>query len=284
MTRELTRSMEPSVSEIHVEAGKTHKQYLKDLWIYRELFFFLAWRDILVRYKQTIIGVTWSVVRPLITMIVFTIVFGKLAKMPSDRMPYSVLVFIAMLPWQFFSNTFTEGGNSLINNEKLVSKVYFPRIIIPTTSMLVSLIDFLISFLLLALLMICVGFIPAWTIIFMPIFLLQVIIVSLGLTFLTSAMNAKYRDFRYVLPFVVQIGLYISPVGFSSTIIPENWKILYSINPLVGVIDGFRWCISGNTAFIYFPGLMVSLGVTLIIFIVGLQYFRSVERTLADVI
>jgi lipopolysaccharide transport system permease protein len=189
-----------------------------------------------------------------------------------------------MLPWQFFSNTLTEGGNSLINNEKLVSKVYFPRIIIPTTTMLVSLIDFLISFLLLGLLMICVGFMPKWTIIFMPLFLLQIIIVSLGLTFLISAMNAKYRDFRHVLPFVVQIGLYISPVGFSSTIIPGSWKLLYSINPLVGVIDGFRWCVSGDTAFIYLPSFLVSLVVTLIIFIVGLQYFRSVERTLADVI
>lgn len=276
--------MEFPDNEIAIETGKTHKQYIKDLWIYRELFFFLTWRDILIRYKQTIIGVAWSVLRPLLTMIIFTIIFGKLAKMPSAGMPYSILVFTAMLPWQFFSNTLTEGGNSLINNEKLISKVYFPRIIIPTTSMLVSLIDFIISFLLLAILMIFVRFIPAWTIVFMPIFLLQCAIVSLGLTFLISAMNAKYRDFRHVLPFIVQIGLYVSPVGFSSTIIPGNWRILYSLNPLVGIIDGFRWCISGNTELLYLPGLLISLTVTLIIFVAGLQYFRSVERTLADVI
>lgn len=269
---------------ITVEANKRNKQYLRDLWEYRELFWFLVWRDILVRYKQTIIGVAWSVLRPLITMIVFTIVFGKLAKMPPEGMPYSILVFTAMLPWQFFSNTLTEGGNSLINNEKLVSKVYFPRIIIPTTSMIVSLIDFLISFLLLGLLMVCTRFIPEWTIIFMPLFLLQIIIFSLGLTFLASAMNAKYRDFRYVLPFVVQIGLYISPVGFSSTIISGNWKMLYFLNPLAGVIDGFRWCISGNADFIYLPGFLVSLAVTLIFFITGLWYFRAIEQTLADVI
>lgn len=269
---------------IVIESGKIHRQYIKDLWIYRELFWLLSWRDILVRYKQTVIGVAWSVLRPLLTMIVFTIVFGKLAKMPSDGMPYSVMVFAAMLPWQFFSNTLSEGGNSLINNEKLISKVYFPRIIIPTTSMIVSLIDFIISLGLLFILMIFTGFLPSWKIIFMPVFLIQAIIISLGLTFFISAMNVKYRDFRYVLPFIIQFGLYISPVGFSSSIVPEKWRILYYLNPMAGIIDSFRWCISGSTPNFYLTGWVVSLFVTIIFFIIGVAYFRNAEREFADII
>ena len=269
---------------IVIESGKIHRQYIKDLWIYRELFLLLSWRDILVRYKQTVIGVAWSILRPLLTMIVFTIVFGKLAKMPSDGMPYSVMVFAAMLPWQFFSNTLSEGGNSLINNEKLISKVYFPRIIIPTTSMIVSLIDFLISLGLLFILMIFTGFLPSWKIIFMPVFLIQAIIISLGLTFFISAMNVKYRDFRYVLPFIIQFGLYISPVGFSSSIVPEKWRILYYLNPMAGIIDSFRWCISGSTNNLYLTGWGVSLFVTIIFFIIGVAYFRNAEREFADII
>lgn len=269
---------------IVIESGKIHRQYIKDLWTYRELFWLLSWRDILVRYKQTVIGIAWSVLRPLLTMVVFTIVFGKLAKMPSDGMPYSVMVFAAMLPWQFFSNTLSEGGNSLINNEKLISKVYFPRIIIPTTSMIVSLIDFLISFALLVLLMIFTGFLPSWKIIFMPIFLIEAIIISLGLTFFISAMNVKYRDFRYVLPFIIQFGLYISPVGFSSSIIPEKWRIFYYLNPISGIIDSFRWCISGFDSNIYLQGWIVSFAVTIIFFIIGIVYFRNAEREFADII
>ncbi|MHC9544286.1 MAG: ABC transporter permease [Vulcanimicrobiota bacterium] len=269
---------------ICIEAGKTNKQYFKDLWIYRELFLFLAWRDILLRYKQTVIGVAWSVIRPLLTMIVFVIVFGKLAKMPSYGIPYSILVFSAMIPWQFFSNTLTEGGNSLIANASLVSKVYFPRIIIPTTYLLVSVVDFLISLFLFCFLMLFERFIPAWTIIFLPLFLLQITIISLGLTYLISAMNARYRDFRYILSFIIQFGVYISPIGFCSSLVPEKWRIIYSLNPLVGVIDGFRWCISGNSSFIYIPGILTSLTVTMILFVVGVRYFRSVENSIADVI
>lgn len=269
---------------ITIEAGKTNRQYSKDLWHYRELFGFLSWRDILVRYKQTIIGVAWSVLRPLLTMVVFTIVFGRLAKMPSDGIPYPILVFSAMLPWQFFSNTLNEGGNSLINNEKLISKVYFPRIIVPTTSMIVSFIDFLISLGLLLIMFICYWTAPSWKIIFMPIFLIMSIIVSLGVTFWISALNVKYRDFRFVLPFIVQFGLYISPVGFSSSVIPDKWRMLYSLNPMVGVIDGFRWVITGNTNFIYWPGLVTSVFVTALLFVIGVKYFRSTERDFADVI
>ena len=269
---------------IVIESGKIHRQYIKDLWTYRELFWLLSWRDILVRYKQTVIGIAWSVLRPLLTMIVFTIVFGKLAKMPSDGMPYPILVFSAMLPWQFFSNTLSEGGNSLLNNEKLISKVYFPRIIIPTTSMIVSLIDFLISFALLLILMLLWGYIPSWTIIFLPLFLIEAIIISLGLTFFISAMNVKYRDFRYVLPFIIQFGLYVSPVGFSSSIVPANWRIFYYLNPMAGIIDSFRWCISGSSVNIYFTGWIVSLIVTLVVFAIGIFYFRNAEREFADII
>ena len=214
---------------INIEAGKVNTRYYKDLWLYRELFFFLAWRDILIRYKQTILGISWSVLRPLLTMIVFTIVFGKIAKLPSGGVPYPILVYAAMLPWQFFSNTLSEGGHSLLGNERLISKIYFPRIIIPTTSMIVSCIDFLISSVILALVMFFYCYLPSWKVIFIPLFLLQAAVASLGITYLISALNVKYRDFRYVLPFILQFGLYISPVGFSSSIIPMKWRFLYSV-------------------------------------------------------
>ena len=267
-----------------IEAGKSESRYFKDLWQYRELFLFLAWRDILVRYKQTIIGIAWSVIRPLLTMIVFTVIFGKIAKLPSDGAPYAIMVFSAMLPWQFFSNTLNEGGNSLITNSSMISKVYFPRIIIPTTSMIVSLIDFLISFVILACIMGVYLYVPSWKIIFIPLFLVLAIITSLGITYLISALNVKYRDFRYVLPFIVQFGLYVSPVGFSSSVIPGKWRLLYSLNPMVGVIDGFRWCIQGTNNIIYWPGFILSIGVALSLFIIGFVVFRKTEREFADVI
>jgi len=267
-----------------IEAGKDKSRYFKDLWQYRELFFFLAWRDILVRYKQTIIGIAWSIIRPLLTMIVFTVIFGKIAKLPSDGAPYAIMVFSAMLPWQFFSNTLNEGGNSLISNSSMISKVYFPRIIIPTTSMIVSLIDFLISIVILACVMGVYLYIPSWKIVFMPLFLTLAIITSLGITYLISALNVKYRDFRYVLPFIVQFGLYVSPVGFSSSVIPSKWRLFYSLNPMVGVIDGFRWCIQGTDNIIYWPGFLLSIGVAVLVFITGFMVFRKTEREFADVI
>lgn len=269
--------------ELTIEAGKINRRYFKDLWQYRELFLFLAWKDILVRYKQTVIGIAWSVLRPLLTMIVFTVVFGKLAKMPSEGVPYPILVYAAMLPWQFFSNTLNEGGNSLLGNEKLVSKVYFPRIIIPSTSMIVSLIDFAISAVILVAIMAWYMFAPTWKVVFIPLFLLQASVTALGITYLISALNVKYRDFRYVLPFIIQFGLYISPVGFSSAVVPEKWRLIYSLNPMVGVIDGFRWAILGNTT-IYWPGFYASIAVTLVMFFVGFHFFRRMEREFADVI
>lgn len=271
------------MSKLVIEAGKVNQQYFKDLLAYRELFFLLAWRDVLVRYKQTVIGVAWSVLRPLLTMIVFTIVFGRLAKMPSEGVAYPILVYAAMLPWQFFSTTVNEGGNSLVNNASMISKVYFPRVIIPTTAMIVSLIDFLISLLILSVLMVWYQHVPTWRVVFLPMFLGLAAIAAMGVTYLISALNVKYRDFRHVLPFIIQFGLYISPVGFSSTVVPENWRLIYSLNPMVGVIDGFRWVIIGNTE-MYWPGFYLSVGLALLLLAIGFGFFRSLEREFADVI
>lgn len=274
----------PVQHETIIEPGRGFEQYWQDLWNYRGLFYFLAWRDILVRYKQTVIGVAWSVIRPLLTMVVFTVVFGKLAKLPSGGAPYPILVFAAMLPWQFFANSLSESSNSLINNANMLSKVYFPRLIVPTSSVIVSLVDFLISFLLLVGLMAWYRFIPNMRILTLPLFLLLALLVAMGFGLWLAALNVKYRDFRYVVPFIVQFGLYISPVGFSSSIVPAKWRLLYSLNPMVGVIDGFRWAILGGEARLYWPGFLVSVALTLLIFLWGLRYFRKTERSFADVI
>jgi lipopolysaccharide transport system permease protein len=270
--------------ELVIEAGRTEGQYWKDIWHYRELFYFLAWRDILVRYKQTVIGIAWSLIRPLLTMVVFTVIFGKLAKLPSEGVPYPVLVFVALLPWQFFANSFSESSNSLIGNANLLSKVYFPRIILPVSTVIVSLVDFFISFIFLAALMIWYQFLPDWRIITLPFFLILASLASFGFGLWIAALNVKYRDFRYVVPFFIQFGLYVSPVGFSSSIIPGKWRLLYSINPMVGVIDGFRWALLGQNIQLYWPGFLLSIGLTLLIFLSGLRYFRKTERTFADVI
>jgi lipopolysaccharide transport system permease protein len=267
-----------------IEPHKTTKHVWRELWQYRELFFFLAWRDILVLYKQTIIGVAWSVLRPFLTMIVFTIVFGKIAKLPSGNIPYPLLVYAAMLPWHFFSNTLSESGNSLIANTNLISKVYFPRIIIPNTSMVVSLIDFGISFGIFILLMFWYAFFPNWKILVLPLLLFLAAFTALGIGYWVSALNVKYRDFRYVIPFMVQFGLYISPVGFSSDVVPEKWRLLYSLNPMVGVIDGFRWALLGKDVQIYWAGFLVSIGIALALFGFGFRYFMNTEWQLADVI
>ncbi|MFT5728353.1 MAG: lipopolysaccharide transport system permease protein [Desulforhopalus sp.] len=267
-----------------IEAGKTEQQYWRDLWTYRELFYFLAWRDILVRYKQTIIGVAWAIIRPFLTMIVFTIVFGKLAKLPSGGAPYPIMVFAAMLPWQFFATSFTESGNSLINNANMISKVYFPRLVMPTSAVIVSFVDFLISFVILIGLMLWYGFIPELRIITLPLFIFIAFVASLAVGLWIAALNVRYRDFRYIIPFVIQFGLYISPVGFTSSIVPDNWRLLYSLNPMVGVIDGFRWAILGGDYHIYWPGFALSLLLVLILLTTGIRYFRKTEKSFADVI
>ncbi len=269
-----------------IEAGGSEAHYWRDIWRYRELFYFLSWRDILVRYKQTVIGVAWSVLRPLITMVIFTLVFGKLARLPSDGgVAYPVMVFAAMLPWQFFANALTGSSESVVGNSSMISKVYFPRMIIPASAVIVSLVDFLISFALLFALMAWYQFMPGWQMLAVPLFLIMAGFASLGAGLWLSALNVQYRDFRHVVPFIVQLGLYISPVGFSSSIIPSEWRLLYSLNPMVGVIDGFRWAILGETGTsLYMPGIWVSLAIIFLMFISGIWYFRKMEKTFADVI
>ncbi|KAF0126992.1 MAG: ABC transporter [Elusimicrobia bacterium] len=267
-----------------IEAGRTEKHYWLDLWRYRELFYFLAWRDILVRYKQTVIGFVWALIRPFLTMVVFTVVFGKLARLPSEGAPYPILVFAAMLPWQFFSNSLAEASGSLIGNANLISKVYFPRLIIPASSIITGFVDFLISALILAGLMMWYHFVPDWRIVTLPFFVAIAFAAAMGCGLWLTALNAKYRDFRYIVPFIVQLGLYISPVGFSSSIIPQKWRLLYSLNPMVGVIDGFRWAILGGQSAVYMPGFLISTGVVLLALVSGIWYFRKTEKTFADVI
>lgn len=270
--------------ELLIKPGMGALHYWRDIWRYRELFFFLAWRDILVRYKQTTIGIAWSVIRPLATMLVFTIVFGKLAKLPSNGVPYPIMVFAAMLPWQFFANSLTESSNSLIDNANLLTKVYFPRLIVPAGSVIVGLVDFFISLVILFGIMAWYRFVPDIRMLLLPLFLVLAFLASFGAGLWLSALNVKYRDFRYVVPFLVQFGLYISPVGFSSSIVPEKWRMLYFLNPMVGVIEGFRWAILGDAFPVYWPGLALSASLTLVMFIGGLFYFRNMERSFADVI
>jgi lipopolysaccharide transport system permease protein len=270
--------------ELLIEPGRTEKNYWRDLWHYRELFYILAWRDMSVRYKQTAIGVTWAVLRPFLAMVVFTVVFGRIAKLPSHGIPYPILVFAAMLPWQFFANSLSEASNSLVLNNNLISKVYFPRLIIPAGAMITSLVDLLISAALLGLLMIWYQFFPDWRLITLPLFTLMALLASLGPGLLVTALNVKFRDFRYVIPFIVQFGLFISPVGFSSEVIPERWRLIYSLNPIVGVIDGFRWAISRGVSEIYIPGFAASMAVIGPFLFLGIWYFRKTEKTFADII
>jgi lipopolysaccharide transport system permease protein len=273
-----------NMQEITIEAGRPNKEYFKDLWRYRELFLFLSWRDILIRYKQTVIGIAWSVVRPVLTMIVFTIIFGRLAGLPSGGAPYALLVFAAMLPWQFFANTIQQGSLSLLSNSALVSKVFFPRLIAPSTSLIVSAVDFAIAFGVYLVLMVWYQFWPSWQILALPLFLLLGAVTALGLVLWISALNVKYRDFNHLVPFIVQFGLYISPVGFSSDVVPEQWRLLYSANPMVGVIDGFRWCLLGKDVQFYWPGLWLSVGLALVLLLSGVAFFRKLEKEFADVI
>ncbi len=273
-----------SKPELIIEAGRTEKQYWKDIWRYRELFYFLAWRDILVRYKQTAIGVAWALIRPFLTMVVFSVVFGSLAKLPSEGVPYPILVFSAMLPWQFFANSLSECSNSLIGNANLISKVYFPRLVVPVSAVVVSFVDFLISGIILLGLMAWYNYVPTWRILLLPVFIAIAFAASMGAGLWLASLNVKYRDFRYIVPFIVQFGLYISPVGFSSKVVPEQWRLIYSLNPMVGVIDGFRWSILGGESRLYLPGFFLSLALVLLLLVSGISYFRKMERTFADVI
>jgi len=270
--------------DLVVEPGRAEKNYWNDLWRFRELFFFLAWRDILVRYKQTAIGLAWSIIRPFLTMVVLTFIFGRVAKLPSEGVPYSILVYAAILPWQFFSTSFSDASNSLITNTNMLTKIYFPRLIIPASTVIVNVVDFLISFVILIGLMLWYHFVPPWQIVFLPLFLFLAFLTSMGAGFYIAALNVKYRDFKYIVPFVVQFGMYISPVGFTSNNISEKLKLIYSLNPMVGVIDGFRWCILGGKSHIYLPGMLLSIGLIVGLLIFGIWYFRKTEKTFADII
>jgi lipopolysaccharide transport system permease protein len=273
------------MSEIIIEPGRTEKNYWADLWRYRELFLILAWRDLSVRYKQTIIGILWAILRPFLAMVVFTVIFSRIAKLPSDgSAPYPLMVFAAMLPWSLFSSSLTESSNSLIDNANLIGKVYFPRLIMPTATLITAFVDFLISFTILIGMMLYYQFAPGWHILLLPFFIILALLASLGPGLWITSLNVKYRDFRYVIPFVVQFGLYVSPVGFSSKVVPEQWRLLYSLNPMVGVIDGFRWCILGGDSPIYVPGFLLSLAIITFLLWLGVSCFRKMEKTFADLI
>jgi lipopolysaccharide transport system permease protein len=270
---------------IVIEAGRSERHYWQDLWRYRELFRVLAWRDLSVRYKQTVIGVLWALIRPLLTMLVFTVIFGRIANLPTvGNAPYALMVFAGILPWTFFSSGLSEASNSLINNERLISKVYFPRVIIPIATIVVAFVDFLVSFCILLVLMGWYRFSPDLRIFALPIFILMTFLASVGPALWIASLNVKYRDFRYVIPFIVQFGLYVSPVGFSSSVIPDRWRLLYSINPMVGVIDGFRWCILRGQGELYAPTLLVSIAVIAFFLWFGIREFRKTEKSFADLI
>jgi lipopolysaccharide transport system permease protein len=271
--------------ELILEAGRTERHYWRDLWRYRELFQVLAWRDVAVRYKQTYIGAAWAVIRPFLTMVVFTVIFGKVAKLPSPSdVPYALLVFAGMLPWQFFATALGEASNSLIGNANLISKVYFPRLIVPTATVVVALVDLLISFAILAGMMLWYRFVPGWQLLLLPAFVLLAFVASLGPSLWITALNVKYRDFRYIIPFLVQFGLYVSPVGFSSGVVPDKWRVLYALNPMVGVIDGFRWCILGGRAALDMTAFAISLAITAFFLWLGIRKFRQMEKSFADLI
>jgi len=267
-----------------IEAGHTERHYWRDLWRYRELFYFLAWRDILVRYKQTAIGIAWAVLRPVLTMAVFTVVFGKLGKFPSEGVPYPILVYAAMLPWQFFASALADASASLVGNANLISKVYFPRLIVPASAVITSFVDFVIAGAILVVLMAWYGFWPDWRVLALPFFVLLAFAAAMGAGLWLTALNVKYRDFRFVVPFIVQFGLYVSPVGFSSAVVPEPWRLAYALNPMVGVIEGFRWSLLGGRGALSAPMLALSVVVVAAVLGSGIRYFRKTERSFADVI
>ena len=283
MSNELHSDKDNNQWDLVIESGTSEKNYWKDLWRFRELFYILSWRDIKVRYKQTVLGAAWSILRPLLTTIIFTVVFNRIAHMQNPGMaPYMLMVFAGMLPWQFFSNALSEASGSLVGNANLITKVYFPRMIIRASSVITSLVDFAISFIILLVMFIWFRFVPSWQIIFLPLFILLAFFCAFGVGLYLTAVNVKYRDFRYIIPFIIQFGLFITPIGFSSSAIAEKWRIWYSLNPMVGVIDGFRWCILGDP--MNWQSFFVSIAITGIFLWLGIHYFRKMEKSFADLI
>jgi len=279
-------TIRPDVThEIIIEAGRAERQYWRDLWRYRELFRVLAWRDVAVRYKQTVIGTAWAIIRPFLTMVIFTVIFGKLANLPSEgTAPYAIMVFAGMLPWTFFSSALADASGSLVANANLISKVYFPRLIVPMAAVGVAFVDFSINFVMLVALMVWYHFVPGWQIVLLPAFVGLALFAGFGPAVWLTALNVKYRDFRYVIPFLVQFGLYVSPVGYTTSIVPEKWRPLYSLNPVVGVIDGFRWCILGGQSELCLPGFLLGICVTAFFMWLGIRQFRKMENSFADLL
>jgi lipopolysaccharide transport system permease protein len=272
-------------TQVVLEAGRADRQYWRDLWRYRELLLILAWRDVSVRYKQTVVGITWAFIRPFLTMVVFTVVFGHIARLQVDSpVPYALVVSGGLLPWTLFAAVLGDASNSVISNSNLISKVYFPRMIVPLATVLIAVIDFGVSLAILVGLMIWYAFVPGWQVLLLPVFVMLTVLASLGPAIWAAAIVVKYRDFRFVVPFALQFGLYVSPVGFPSSVVPEQWRLLYNLNPMVGIIDGFRWCIVGGESPIYLPGFLLSLGVTVFFLWLGISTFRRIERDFADMI
>jgi lipopolysaccharide transport system permease protein len=275
------------MDELIIEAGRAEAHYWRDLWRYRDLFYFLAWRDLLVRYKQTVFGILWAVLRPFLTMVIFVLIFSRVAGLPSDGVPYAILVLGGMLPWQFFATALAESSSSLVANANLITKVYFPRIILPASSVIVALVDFAITLALLGMVMAWYGYAPPARIAFLPLFVFLALVAALGPGLIATALNVKYRDFRFVIPFIVQFGLYVSPVGFKSAVIEEKLgpvaRLVYAMNPMVGVIDGFRWCI-GVEPHLHWTALTVSIAMSVVLLVVGVRFFRRTERGFADVV
>ena len=270
-------------------AGRAEKNYWRDLWNYRELFIILAWRDVTIRYKQTVVGAAWGLLQPFMTMVIMTVVFGTIAQLPSvGSAPYAILVFSAMLPWQFFANSLSSSSQSIVGNSNLISKIYFPRLIVPASSVVVACVDFFISFAILLGMMAWYSYWPTWRFAMLPLLMILAFLTALGPGLIITALNVKYRDFRFIVPFIVQLGLYVSPVAYSSELIRDRFGgtayLLYHLNPMVGVVDGFRWAILGGESVIFLPGFLVSLVLVLVLLYCGIRYFRRTEKAFADII
>ncbi|MDF9392301.1 MULTISPECIES: ABC transporter permease [Methylococcus] len=270
--------------EIIIEAGKSERHYWRDVWRYRELFYFLAWRDILVRYKQTAIGLAWALVRPLFTIIVFTLIFGRLARLPSEGAPYAALVLVGMIPWQFFASAVNEASLGLANKENIITKVYFPRIIIPISGVIVNLVELAVGLAMLAVLLAWQQVAVTLNILFLPLILLLALLLTFGCAVWVSALSVRFRDFRQIVPFALQMGLYISPIAYSAAIIPERWRAWYALNPFTGIIEGLRWSVFANSPTPPVQELAISLGMATLATASGIAYFRSIEKRFAELL
>ena len=269
-------------NEVVIRQGIGERHYWRDLWAKRELIYFLAWRDVIVKYKQTMVGILWVLIRPIFTLMVFTLVFGRIAALPSSNVPYPLLVFSGLMPWLFFAAAVTEVSSSIQSNAALVGKIYFPRLIITISVLMVCLVDYAVSCLLIVVVALWTGYPPDWRILYLPVLTLWVAALAYGLGLCGAALNVRYRDFRHLIPFALQLGVYVSPVGYSANLVPVKWRWVYSLNPMTGIIDGFRWAILGERFDVYIPGMIFSIVATVVILLVGLYWFRHVERQFVD--